>query len=153
MMTELESSSTGQRLGGWAQLGVGTGEERAAADGLHDETDGRDIGHISGVRGAATTGEETADPSSAIDNHRARVALVREGARLVVKGQNRPLFGNPRDIAKVGTSVGQDVVGAPNGQAGGPATLEDHDATFVIHSWTTHLLVCGGTPKTQEAVA
>lgn len=116
-----------------ARQRAGLGEKLATADGLHDEAHWGDVGHVNRILVAATAGEETANPSNTIDYHGAGIALFREGASFIAEGQNRPLFGNPRDtIAKVGASVGEDVVGAPDGQAGRAATLEDHDARFAI---------------------
>ena len=71
--------------------------------------------------------------SAAVHDDGAGVALGRKGAGLVVEGQDGPLLGNLGFVAaKVVPSVGADVVGAADVQAGGPAVLEDYDAGFAL---------------------
>jgi hypothetical protein len=122
-----------------------------ALDNLQDDANRRDIGHVRGIRGAATPSADTPTPARAINNNCTRVAFIRERARIFVKGQNRPPLGNISVVAKIFASVGDNVVGTADGKAGGPTVFQDQDTVFtisVVYGGPTHLFKPNSARKT-----
>ena len=123
---------------------------------LQEEADGRGVSDVQGCCGPSTTREEASDAPDAVDDHRTRVPHAREGAGLAVKLKDGPLFRSLGIFTvAVVPCVGENVVGAADGQSGGAATL-DHNKTLaavmVGRNQLTHLPVRNGAFESQKAV-
>ena len=126
-------------------------------DALQKKADGRCIRDVEGICSTRTAGEEAADTSNAVDDDGAGVARGGEGAGLGVVGEDRPFLGGlVAVIVEVLADVGHKAIGPTNGDVGGAAVLNDHQAWFFIlvqHGRTTHLPVRDDTPQLQKAIS
>lgn len=140
---------------GYARVEVGV-RKPVCLDAREEPEEGRCVRDVEGLRFAGAAREETADAAKAVDDDRARITWDREGAGLVVVGEDSPLYRSLVSVVVVIlTDVGENTVSAAYSDARGFAILYDQQARFTIvvgHIWAVHQVFRDDVSERKEAV-
>lgn len=121
---------------GWRLTIEGGGEislEAVLQHALEEEVDRGKLGAVRRFSDSSTPSEQAGKPALAIDDSRARVARPGEGTGLGVARQDGDLLRHLIGLAlEVDPGERTDGVEASDGEVGGVAALDDHDAWVVI---------------------
>lgn len=99
---------------------------------LEEEVDSK-VGTVEHFSDSSAASEQAGKPALAIDDSRARVARPGEGTRLGVARQDGCLLRHLTGLAlEVDPGERTDGVEASDGEVGGLATLDDHNARVVV---------------------